>query len=93
MLSYAKSVTTRPGDQLNGFKNGKTQQFISWGDIKWAYFQKKWSVPLKALYGTFRQKGSSVASWSTFIFKSVAFEDKTGQETLEWDGVEFNRVE
>ncbi len=48
MLSYAKSATDRPGDRLNGFENGKTQLFNSWGDGKWAYFQKKWSVPLKA---------------------------------------------
>ncbi len=44
MLSYAKSATAR--HRLNGFKHGKTQLFNSWGDIKWAYFQKKWSVPL-----------------------------------------------
>jgi len=29
MLSYAKSGTARTGDRLNGFKNGKTQQFNS----------------------------------------------------------------
>ncbi len=46
MLSYAKSATARPGDRLNGFKNGKTQLFNSRGDVKLAYFQKKWSVPL-----------------------------------------------
>ncbi len=47
MLSYAKSATARPGDRLNGFENSKTQLFNSWGGGKWAYFQKKWSVPLK----------------------------------------------
>ncbi len=51
MLSYAKSATARPGDSLNGFENGKTQLFNSRGDGKWAYFQKKWSVPLKAWLG------------------------------------------
>ncbi len=45
MLSYAKSVTAR--HRLNGFKNSKTQPFNSRGDIKWACFQKKWSVPLR----------------------------------------------
>ncbi len=46
MLSYAKSATARPGDRLNGFENGKTQRFNSWEVGKWAYFPKKWSVPL-----------------------------------------------
>ncbi len=46
MLSYAKSATARPGDRLNGFKNGKTQMFNSWGVGKLAYFQKEWSVAL-----------------------------------------------
>ncbi len=46
MLSYAKSATARR-DWLNGFENGKTQLFNSWGVEKLAYFQKKWSVPLK----------------------------------------------
>jgi len=41
MLSYAKSGTARTGDQMNGFKKGKTQQFNSGGVVKWAYFQKK----------------------------------------------------
>ncbi len=41
MLSYAKSATVRPGDRLNGLKNGKTQLFNSRGDVKWACFQKK----------------------------------------------------
>ncbi len=40
MLSYAKSATARPGDRLNGFKNGKSQLFNSRGGVKWAYFQK-----------------------------------------------------
>jgi len=35
------SVTARIGDRLNGFNNGKTQQFNSGGVVKWAYFQKK----------------------------------------------------
>ncbi len=48
MLSLAKSATARLRDRLNGFKNGKTQLFNSWGVVKWVYFQKKWSVPLKA---------------------------------------------
>jgi len=46
MLSYAKSGIARTGDRLNGFKNGTTQQFNSGGVVKWAYFQKKWSIPL-----------------------------------------------
>jgi len=46
MLRYAKSGTARTGDRLNGFKKGKTQQFNSGGVVKWAYFQKKWSIPL-----------------------------------------------
>jgi len=46
MLSYAKSGTARTGDRLNGFKNGKTQQFNFGGVVKLAYFQKKWSIPL-----------------------------------------------
>jgi len=46
MLSYAKSATARTGDRLNGFKKGNTQQFNSGGVLKWAYFQKKWSIPL-----------------------------------------------
>jgi len=29
-------------------RNGKTQQFNSGGVVKWAYFQKKWSIPLTA---------------------------------------------
>ncbi len=50
MLSWAKSATARPGDRLNGlFKNGKTQLFNSRGIVKWAYFQKKWSVHLRLL--------------------------------------------
>ncbi len=33
--------------QLDIFtENGKTQLFNSWGVGEWAYFQKKWSVPL-----------------------------------------------
>jgi len=43
MLSYAKSGTARTGDRLNGFNNGKTQQFNSGGVVKWANSQKKWS--------------------------------------------------
>jgi len=31
---------------MNGFENGKTQLFNSGGVVKWAYFQKKWSIPL-----------------------------------------------
>jgi len=31
----------------NGFENGKTQLFNSGGVVKWACFQKKWSIPLK----------------------------------------------
>jgi len=27
-------------------KMGKTQLFNSGGVVKWAYFQKKWSIPL-----------------------------------------------
>ncbi len=50
MLSYAKSATARPGDQLNGFKNGKTHLFNSRGGVKWAYLKKKWSVPLSFDY-------------------------------------------
>jgi len=46
MLSYAKSGTARTGDRLNGFKNGKTQQFNSGGVVKWAYFPKKSGVSL-----------------------------------------------
>ncbi len=53
MLSQAKSATARPGDGLNGFKNGKTQPFNSRGGVKLAYFQKKWSVPLMKVVGTF----------------------------------------
>jgi len=33
--------------QLNGFENGKTQLFNSGGVVILAYFQKKWSIPLK----------------------------------------------
>ncbi len=37
-------ATTRPGDRLNEFENGKTQLFNSWGvDSK-----KLWSVPLSS---------------------------------------------
>jgi len=39
MLSYAKSGTPRTGDRLNGFKNGKTQQF------KMSLFPKKVEYP------------------------------------------------
>jgi len=46
MLGYAKSGTIRTGDRLNGFKKGQTQQFNSGGVVKWAYFQKKWSITL-----------------------------------------------
>jgi len=48
MLSYAKSGIARTRDRLNGFKEGKTQQFNSGGVVKWVYFQKKWSIPLIA---------------------------------------------
>jgi len=34
-------------NQLNGFENGKTQLFNSEGVVKWAYFPKKGSIPLK----------------------------------------------
>jgi len=50
MLSYAKSGTARTGDRLNGFKNGKTHQSNSGEVVKWAYFQKEWSIPLKSLF-------------------------------------------
>ncbi len=45
-LRYVKSATARPGDRLNGFENGKTRLFNSWGVGKLAYFQK-WCVALK----------------------------------------------
>jgi len=32
------------------FKKGKTQQFNSGGVVKWAYFQKKWSIPLSKVF-------------------------------------------
>ncbi len=44
MLSYAKSATARPGDRLNGFKNGKIQLLTSWGVGKLAYLKKKSGV-------------------------------------------------
>jgi len=34
-------------NRLNGLENGETQLFNSEGVVKWAYFQKKWSIPLK----------------------------------------------
>ncbi len=37
-LPTSKSATARPGDQLNGFENGKTQLFNSWGVGELAYF-------------------------------------------------------
>jgi len=39
----------------NGFENGKTQLFNSGGVVKLAYFQKKWSIPLRTfnIHGTF----------------------------------------
>ncbi len=39
-------IYTRPGDRVNGLKNGKTQLFFSRGVVKWAYFPEKWSVTL-----------------------------------------------
>jgi len=33
-------------NRLNGFENGKIQLFNSGGVVKWAYFQKNWSIPL-----------------------------------------------
>ncbi len=48
MLSYAKSATARPGDRLNGFKNGKIQLLTSWS-WKMSLFKKKWSVPLNTV--------------------------------------------
>jgi len=40
-------------NRLNGFENGKTQLFnfgggggVGWV-LKWAYFQKKWNIPLR----------------------------------------------
>jgi len=36
-------------NRLNGFANGKTRLFKSGGVVKWAYFQKKWSIPLTCL--------------------------------------------
>jgi len=38
-------VPPEPGDWLNGFKNGKTQQFNFGGVVKLAYFQKKVEYP------------------------------------------------
>jgi len=32
--------------KVNCFVNGKTQMFNSGGVVKWAYFPKKWSIPL-----------------------------------------------
>jgi len=34
-------------NRLNTFENGKTQLLNSGGVVKWAYFQKKCSIPLK----------------------------------------------
>jgi len=34
-------------NRLNGFENGKTHLFNSGGVVKRAYFQKKWSIPLR----------------------------------------------
>jgi len=34
-------------NRLNTFENGKTQLFNSGEVVKWAYFQKNWSIPLK----------------------------------------------
>jgi len=42
-------------NRLNGFENGKTQLFNSGGVVKGAYFQKKWSIPLKYLFFSFVQ--------------------------------------
>jgi len=36
------------GWQILPFKNGKTQLFNSGRVVKWAYFQKKWSIPLSS---------------------------------------------
>jgi len=48
MLSYAKSGTARTGDQLNGFKKGKTQQFKLLNELlNERISQKKWSIPLR----------------------------------------------
>jgi len=44
MLSYAKSGITTTGDQLNGFKKGKTQL---WGSCKMSVFPKKVEYPFK----------------------------------------------
>jgi len=41
MLSYAKSGTARTGDRLNGFNNGKTQQFNSRGVVIKKKIKKK----------------------------------------------------
>ncbi len=80
MLSYAKSATTRPGDRLNGFKNGKTQLFNSRGGVKWAYFQKKWSVSLifhcmlyisSEYWGGLKQLSFTWFSINHFLEKSV----------------------
>ncbi len=77
MLSYAKSATAR--HRLNGFKNGKTLLFNSWGDIKWACFPKKWSVPLSwASLWVVGQVMFAVCSQALleFLRKVVAYEEK-----------------
>jgi len=37
-------------NRLNGFENGKTRLFNSGGVVKLAYFQKKWSIPLRTVF-------------------------------------------
>ncbi len=58
-------------DRQNGFKNGKTQLFNSRGVVKWAYFQKKWSVPLKEPY--FLSVKIVLINQRTFIYYNESF--------------------
>ncbi len=70
--------------------DSKTQLFNSWGVIKWAYFQKKWSVPLSAYspvaFGPLDMNDTSncVVSWCaiTFFMKLDFLGDKMGEKTL-----------
>ncbi len=58
------------GDRLNRFENGKTRLFNSRGVVKWAYFQKKCSVPLKADISDlqFRNSLCALIVWYGFEF-------------------------
>ncbi len=69
MLSYAKSVTARPGDRLNGFENGKTKPFNSWELENEPILKKKWSVPIKVSYDAISRFAFSMECYKLIVHR------------------------